>query len=146
MCGSSEAGSYLRLIDSCISLSLRLKEFPGPATRVKKKKKTDLGGLRQVCSGKRVAKKASELRFWEKETTGYKPLGGRDESELPCWLDERGCCQREQESTVQERGHAQPTHWARRERARVGVGTSGRTLALPPSLYTRYTMVVIFVY
>ena len=37
-CGT-EAGSYLRLIDSCIT-SLRLKDLLGPATRVKKKQNT----------------------------------------------------------------------------------------------------------
>jgi len=36
MCSGSEAGSYLRLIDSCIT---QLKAHQGPATRVKKKKK-----------------------------------------------------------------------------------------------------------
>ena len=36
--GLSEAGSYLRLIDSCIT-QLRLKDLLRPVTRVKKKKK-----------------------------------------------------------------------------------------------------------
>jgi len=31
------AGKYLRLIDSCIT-QLKLKDLPGPVTRVKKKK------------------------------------------------------------------------------------------------------------
>jgi len=44
---SCEAGSYLRLIDSCITL-LRLKDLLGPVTRVKKKKK-----FRALPSGRR---------------------------------------------------------------------------------------------
>jgi len=39
MCTGSEAGSYLRLIDSCITHSFRLKDLIGPVTRVKKNKK-----------------------------------------------------------------------------------------------------------
>jgi len=38
MCSGSEAGSDLRLIDSCITQILRLKDLLGPVTRVKKKK------------------------------------------------------------------------------------------------------------
>ena len=38
VCSGSEAGSYLRLIDSCIT-QLKLKDLLGPVTRVKKKKR-----------------------------------------------------------------------------------------------------------
>ena len=37
MCCGTEAGSYLRLIDSCITQLIRLKDLLGPVTRVKKK-------------------------------------------------------------------------------------------------------------
>ena len=40
MCSCSEAGSYLRLIDSCITQLIRLKDRLGPVTRVKKKSLT----------------------------------------------------------------------------------------------------------
>ena len=39
MCCGTEAGSYLRLIDSCIT---QLKDLLGPVTRVTKKKKDEL--------------------------------------------------------------------------------------------------------
>jgi hypothetical protein len=38
VCSASEAGLYLRRIDSFSSLSLRLKDLLGPVTRVKQKK------------------------------------------------------------------------------------------------------------
>jgi len=44
-CCGTEAGSYLRLIDSFLSLSLRLKDLLVPVTRVKKKKKKDCGRI-----------------------------------------------------------------------------------------------------
>jgi len=51
MCSGSEAGSYLRLIDS-VSLSLRLKDLLGPVTRVKKKRRR-VWGLLQARSQRR---------------------------------------------------------------------------------------------
>jgi len=45
MCSGTEAGSYLRLIDPCITQLLRRKDLLGPATRVKKKRRRHLAGV-----------------------------------------------------------------------------------------------------
>jgi len=48
MCCGTEAGSYLRLIDYCIT---QIKDLLGPVTRVKKKKKKYLVATRDVGEG-----------------------------------------------------------------------------------------------
>ena len=53
MCCGTEAGSYLRLIDSCIT-QLKAQRPLGPVTRVKKKKKS-----RPQCSSRSAPAPAS---------------------------------------------------------------------------------------